>query len=226
MGAVFKILIVEDDEVIAETLRQRLSSWGYETQTVKDFQDVLGQFVRFSPHLVLLDITLPYFNGYHWCSEIRKVSKVPVLFISSASEPLNIIMTMQLGGDDFVVKPFDLDVLVAKIQALLRRSYDFAGQTELLEHRGAILNRDDATLLCQGQRVELTKNEFRILQVLMENKGKTVSRETLMLRLWKTEDFVDEKTLTVNIARLRKKLEEVGLQDFIVTKKGMGYLVE
>lgn len=226
MGAVFKILIVEDDEVIAETLRQRLSSWGYETQTVKDFQDVLGQFVRFSPHLVLLDITLPYFNGYHWCSEIRKVSKVPVLFISSASEPLNIIMTMQLGGDDFVVKPFDLDVLVAKIQALLRRSYDFAGQTELLEHRGAILNRDDATLLCQGQRVELTKNEFRILQVLMENKGKTVSRETLMLRLWKTEDFVDENTLTVNIARLRKKLEEVGLQDFIVTKKGMGYLVE
>lgn len=178
------------------------------------------------PQLVLLDISLPFFNGYHWCNEIRKLSKVPIVFISSASDNMNIVMAMNMGGDDFIAKPFDLVVLTAKVQALLRRTYDFSGQTNLIGHRDAILNLSDSTLLYNGVKIELTKNENKILQTLLENKGKTVSRDTLMTRLWETDSFVDENTLTVNITRLRRKLENAGLHSFIITKKGIGYLVE
>lgn len=222
----YKILLVEDDSVIAGEIQKALESWGYETTCVTDFRQVLADFAAVSPHLVILDISLPFFNGYHWCQEIRKLSKVPVLFLSSASDNMNIVMAMQMGGDDFIAKPFDRNVLTAKVQALLRRAYDFGGKTNFLEHRGAILNRDDATLSYNGRMVDLTKNDYRILQTLMENKGKTVSRDTLMTRLWETDNYVDENTLTVNIARLRRKLDEVGLTDFIKTKKGLGYLVE
>lgn len=222
----YKILIVEDDLIIAKTVKNHIKSWGFEAECVTDFKDVLAAFVSYSPQLVLLDITLPFFNGYHWCSEIRKVSKVPIIFISSASDSMNIVMAMNMGGDDFIAKPFDLNVLTAKVQALLRRTYDFTGQTNLLEHKGSILNISDATLNYQDRKIELSKNENKILQILFENKGKAVSRDTIMTRLWETDSYIDDNTLTVNITRLRKKLQESGLSDFITTKKGIGYMVE
>lgn len=222
----YRILIVEDDEVIAGTVRQQMENWGYESRCVEDFKNVMSEFGEFDPQMVLMDISLPFFNGYHWCTQIRQISKVPVIFISSTSDNMNIVMAVNMGGDDFIAKPFDLNVLMAKVQAMLRRTYDFAGQTHLMEHRGAILNTSDATMTYQGQKVELTKNEYKILQILMENKGTAVSRDLIMTRLWETDSFVDDNTLTVNVTRLRRKLEEAGLSGFIVTKKGIGYMVE
>ena len=222
----YKILIVEDDLVIAREISIQIQNWGYETKVIEDFTQVMAEFVSFSPQLVLMDISLPFFNGYYWCKEIRKVSKVPIVFLSSAADNMNIVMAINMGADDFIAKPFDPNVLTAKIQAMLRRSYDFSGQMNLIEHRGAILNTIDATLMYQGERIELTKNDYRILQILMENKGNVVSRDMLMTRLWETDSYVDENTLTVNMARLRKKLEQAGLKNFITTKKGIGYLVE
>ena len=222
----YRIFIVEDDRAIAEALRRHIESWGFEARLCADFTNVTAEFAAYDPQLVLLDIALPGRNGYHWCAEIRKLSSVPVIFVSSVSDNMNIIMAMNMGGDDFIAKPFDLNVLMAKVQALLRRAYDYAGQTELIERRGAILNAADASLTYQGQRIDLSRNECRILLTLLRAKGEVVSREKLMRRLWETDCFVDENTLTVNIARLRRKLEGAGLDDFIVTKKGMGYMVE
>ena len=219
----YKILIIEDDLTMAQAIQKEMKMWGNDAQYVQDFKNVLETFAEFDPHLVLMDITLPFYNGYHWCSRIREVSKVPVIFVSSASDNMNIVMAVNMGGDDFIAKPFDLDVLTAKIQALLRRTYDFAGQNTVLEHRGALLNLGDATLTCGETRVDLTKNELKILQVLMENKEKIVSRDTLMTKLWESDSFVDENTLSVNVGRLRKKLDAAGLPDFILTKKGIGY---
>jgi DNA-binding response OmpR family regulator len=221
----YRIFIVEDDAVIAAAIKKKIEAWGLEARCAEDFRNILAEFSEFDPQLALLDISLPFFNGYHWCGEIRKVSKVPIVFISSASDNMNIVMAMNMGGDDFIAKPFDLNVLTAKIQAVLRRTYDFVGQTAILEHRGAILN-SDASLSYNGEHIELTKNDYRILQTLMKNKGNVVSRETLMRQLWETDCFVDENALTVNVTRLRKKLDAAGLCDFIATKKGMGYIVE
>ena len=204
---IYRILIVEDDRVIAKSIKQHIEAWGCSARTVRDFSDVMHEFAEFNPHLILMDIGLPFFDGYHWCSEIRKVSQVPVIFISSAADNMNIVMAVSMGGDDFIAKPFDLSVLTAKVQAMLRRTYDFSGTSNLIEHRGAILNISDATLIYEGNIVDLTKNEYRILQALMENRGRAVSRDMLMKRLWETDSFVDENTLTVNVARLRKKLE-------------------
>lgn len=222
----YRILIVEDDRVIADKIQEYLSSWGYDARIAEDFANITAEFVEYMPQLVLLDIILPSYNGYHWCQEIRKISKVPVIFLSSASDNMNIVMAINMGADDFIAKPFDLNILTAKIQAILRRTYDFGGQTGLIEHKGAVLNIDNNTLTYREGQIELTKNEFRILRVLMESKGKTVKRDTLMERLWETDSFVDDNTLTVNVTRLRKKLEQAGLADFIVTRKGIGYLVE
>ena len=222
----YKILIVEDDKTIANAVKKHVETWGYQAYATQNFQNVMEDFAREHPQLVILDITLPFYNGYHWCSEIRKVSKVPILFLSSAADNMNIIMAMQMGGDDFVAKPFDLTVLTAKIQALLRRSYDFAGQTRIMEHCGVILNLADATLLYEGETLELSKNEYRIILTLLERTGSVVSRETLMEKLWATDSFVDENTLSVNMARLRKKLDGAGLAGFIATRVGAGYLVE
>ena len=222
----YKILIIEDDSIIAKSMKKHFASWGYDVECAEDFKNVLTQFVSFDPQLVLLDISLPFFNGYHWCTEIRKVSKVPIIFISSASDNMNIVMAINMGGDDFIAKPFDLNVLTSKVQALLRRTYDFTGQTHLLEHKGAILNTSDSTLTFNGKKLELSKNDYKILHILLENKGKMVSRDMMMARLWETDDFIDDNTLTVNINRLRKKLAEIGLNDMIKTKKGMGYLVD
>ena len=222
----YRILIIEDDLSMAAAMKKQIESWGNQVRLVEDFQNVLSAFVEYDPHMVLVDIMLPFFNGYHWCSEIRKISGVPVIFISSASDNMNIVMAMNMGGDDFIPKPMDLNVMMAKIQAVLRRTYDMVGKVPVLEHRGAILNLNDTTLTYQGENVELTKNEFRILQTLMENKGKIVSRDTLMTRLWQTDSYVEENTLTVNITRLRKKLDNIGLEEFITTKVGSGYLIE
>ena len=222
----YRIFLVGDDSVIAGEMKRVIDSWGFETKCAEDFRSVLEEFSAFDPHLVLLDLALPFYNGYHWCTEIRRTSSVPILFISSAADNMSMVMAMNMGADDFIAKPFDLNVLMAKVQALLRRTYDFGGSSRLIQHKGAVLNLDEGSLSVEDRKLELTKNEFRILQVLMENRGKTVSRETLMQRLWETDCFVDENTLTVNVARLRRKLESCGLAGFILTKKGQGYMVE
>ena len=221
-----KIYLVEDDAVIAAAVARHMEAWGCQVRIAQDFSNILEEFRVFGPQLVLLDIYLPFFNGYHWCTEIRKISQVPIIFLSSASDNMNIVMAMNMGGDDFIAKPFDLEVLTAKVQALLRRSYDFAADPGRLEHRGAVLNLRDATLSYGEEKLDLSRNEYRILQVLLENRGRTVSRETLMQKLWETDSFVDENTLSVNMNRLRRKLDGMGLEGFIRTKKGLGYLVE
>jgi len=222
----YKMLIVEDDPTIADEVAAQIEPWGIEAKKADDLRNVMQVFAKFHPHIVLLDISLPFFNGYHWCEQIRAVSKVPVIFISSASDNMNIVMAMNLGADDFVSKPFDMNVLTAKVRALLRRTYDFGASVPLLEHKGAILNTGDGSLSVNGEKISLSKNEYRILLCLMENKGKTVSREKLMERLWQTDQFIDENTLTVNVNRLRKKLDAAGLADFIETKFGVGYIVD
>lgn len=221
----YRIMIIEDELSLADSIKRQIEGWGNEVCIVKDFQNVMKKFTEFDPHLILIDIMLPFYNGYYWCTEIRKVSSVPVIFISSASDNMNIVMAINMGGDDFIAKPFDLNVLNAKVQAILRRTYDLAGKVPILEQNGAILNLNDMTLSYEEAKLELTKNEFLILQTLMENKGKVVSRNTLMTRLWEDDCYVEENTLTVNITRLRKKLEQVGLIDFIKTKTGKGYIV-
>lgn len=222
----YTIFIVEDDPVIAGALQKHLEGWGYRAVCARDFSNVTAEFAAASPQLVLLDIGLPFYNGYHWCGEIRKVSKAPIVFLSSAADNMNIVLAMNQGADDFIGKPFDLNVLTAKVAALLRRSYDFAGATALLQHRGAILDTASGRLSYEGQSAELTKNEFRILQLLLEQKGRVVPRSAIMERLWATDSFIDDNTLTVNVARLRKTLEDLGLPDFITTKKNLGYMVE
>lgn len=222
----YKILIVEDDTVIAKTVAKHLMKWEFEVRYVIDFRNIREQFLEFDPQLVLLDITLPFYNGFYWCRRIREISKVPVIFISAASDNMNIVMAMDIGGDDFICKPFDLEVLTAKVHALLRRSYSFGNQVNVLSHRGAILNLNDTSLLYEGNKIELTKNDFRILQILMEHVGSVVSREAIMVKLWESDSYIDDNTLTVNITRLRKKLSDYGLSDFITTKKGIGYMIK
>lgn len=221
----YKILIVDDDRIIADTVKEQLIKWGYEARIVDDFNNVLKIFAEYGPHLVLMDIGLPFFNGYHWCAQIRNISKVPVIFMSSMSDNMNIVMAINMGGDDFVIKPFDMNVLIAKVQAMLRRTYSFAESTNIIEHNGCILNMNDQTFIYNEEMVELTKNEYRILQCLLENIGKVVARDTIMMKLWESDDFIDDNTLTVNVARLRKKLENAGLKDYIKTKKGSGYII-
>ncbi len=219
----YRMMIVEDDRGIAEAIRQQAEMWELHVHCVQGFRNIMPEFAQFDPHIILMDISLPFFNGYHWCNEIRKVSKVPIIFISSASDNMNIVMAINMGGDDFIAKPFDQSVLMAKVQAMLRRTYDFASAVPVLEHRGALLHTGENTLTYQDQKIPLSKNEYRILLILMQNKGKVVSRERLMSELWESDSFVDENTLSVNVNRLRKKLEAAGLEGFIATKFGVGY---
>ncbi len=220
------ILIVEDDSTIASNVAAHLERWDYETKQIEDFKCVMEAFQQFDPQLVILDIGLPFYNGFYWCQEIRKISSVPILFLSSMNDNMNIVMAMNMGGDEFIEKPFDLNVVTAKVQAVLRRTYEFRGTADVMEWNGAILNLADATVLYQDQKLELSKNEFKILQILLENTGKIVSRESIMTRLWDSNEFIDDNTLTVNVARLRKKMEQIGLGGKIITKKGIGYMVE
>lgn len=222
-GKMYRIYLVEDDAIIARSIKKHLENWEYEVQCTKDFSAVTKEFAEFAPQLVLMDIGLPFYNGYYWCSEIRKISKVPIIFLSSAADNMNIVMAVNMGADDFIAKPFDLSVLTVKVQAMLRRTYDFAEGGEMLTYHGVMLQVAEATLTYQDKKVELTRNELRILKTLMENKEKVVSRDTLMTKLWESDCFVDENTLSVNVNRLRKKLADAGLEDFILTKKGIGY---
>ena len=221
----YRLLLVEDDFVISSEMKRHLEKWGYEVNCVQDFGNVLAEFAACSPHLVLMDIGLPFYNGYYWCSQIRQISQVPIIFVSSAGDNMNIVMAVNMGGDDFLTKPFEPEVLSAKVQAMLRRTYAFRDQTNLMEYQGLILDLTDASLVVKVQKLELTKNEFRILQLLFENAGKTVSREAIMKRLWDNDCFVDDNTLTVNVTRLRKKLESGGAGPLIQTKKGLGYMI-
>ncbi len=222
----YRILFIEDDPGILEAVKAEAAKWDWEVTGVRSFRDVPAEFAQLSPHLVLMDVGLPYFNGYHWCAELRKGSSVPILFVSSASDSMNMVMAMNMGGDDFIAKPFDMDVLMAKIQAILRRSYNYVQPAPPPEFHGAVLDEGKNALLWKGETVELSRNEFRILRTLMERGGQVVSRERLMEALWETDSFVDENTLTVNINRLRRKLEGYGLKDFIRTKFGVGYYLE
>lgn len=222
----YRIFLVEDDPIIAETVRKHLESWGWQVKAGVDFARVMEEFVAFDPQLVLLDISLPVYNGYHWCSEIRKVSRVPVIFLSSASDNMNIVMAMHMGGDDFIPKPFDLNVLTAKVQALLRRTYEFSREQPSLPLGGGELRLSEGVFVKGDARLELTKNEFRVLEMLLENRGRIVTRDALMERLWSADSFVDENTLSVNVNRLRRKLEGAGLFDAIRTRKGEGYIIE
>ena len=218
-----KIMLVEDDPVIRQMIKKMLEQWGYQVFAVEDFMEVLSLFVKEEPQLVLMDIGLPLFNGYYWCQEIRKISTVPIMFLSSRDQAMDIVMAINMGGDDYVTKPFDNNVFLAKVQGLLRRSYEFGTDQNLLEHRGVILNLKSMDLMYNGQVITLTKNEFQILRVLFERAGSIVEREDLMKELWNSDFFIDDNTLSVNVARLRKKLEETGLKNFIETKKGIGY---
>jgi DNA-binding response OmpR family regulator len=221
----YKILIIEDDRIIAESIKKHLEKWEYRIYCVTDFREVISEVMGFKPELILLDITLPFYNGFYWCNEIRKFTKIPIIFISSADDKMNIVTAMDMGGDDFISKPFDLAVLTAKINALLRRSYSFKANVNVIEHKGIILNLSNTEISNGDKSIELTKNEFKIMQLLMENAGEMVSRDAIMIHLWDSESFIDDNTLTVNLTRIRRKLSQIGVNDYIITKKGMGYLV-
>ena len=222
----YKILLVEDDEIISKSIKQHLENWDFEVEQARDFKNITNEFTECNAHIVLLDLILPFYDGFYWCKEIRKISNVPIVFLSSASDNMNIVMAVNMGGDDFISKPFNVSVLLAKIQAILRRTYDMPNGISILEHKGIILNLNDFTLSYRDKSIELTKNEFRILETLLVNKGKIVSRDTLMMKLWQDDNYVEENTLTVNVTRLRKKLEDLGIDDFIKTKVGCGYIIE
>ena len=221
-----KIMIVEDDYVIANAVKTHLETWAYKVHIISNFQRIIEEFSDYAPDLILMDISLPFYNGFHWCTEIRKLSNLPIIFISSASDNMNIVMAVNMGADDFIAKPFDFRVLTAKIQAVLRRSYDFLSVLDVLCHGDIEINNADMTLTAFEHKISLTKNEHRLLQVLFEKIGSVASRNELIERLWESDSFIDDNTLTVNITRLRKKLEDIGLADFIKTKKGIGYFIE
>ncbi len=222
----YKIMLVEDDLSLAKVMAYHLRTWDYEVLYVQDFKTIQEQFIHYQPHLVILDVNLPYYDGYFWCKAIRKQSRVPIIFISSLSDNMNMIMAINLGADDFVVKPFNIDLLVTKIGALLRRSYSYLEELDVIEHRGVVLTLSRSTLDYEGKTLELTKNEHRILRLLFSHIGRVLSRDSLITSLWDDDSFVDDNTLTVNMTRLRKKMASIGLMDFIKTKRGMGYYID
>lgn len=219
----YRIFVVEDDEIIAKTIRQYLESWNYKVFVAEDFNCVMEELTQVEPHLVLMDIRLPFHNGFYWCAEIRKISKLPIIFVSSMNDNMNLVMALNMGGDDFITKPFDLNVLTVKIQAMLRRTYEFIGESHVLEYQGIRLNISDGTVAYGEEKLELSKNELKIMQTLFENRGMIVTRDALMIALWESDTYVDENTLSVNVNRLRKKLDSIGLNNFILTRKGIGY---
>lgn len=222
----YRIFLVEDDASIVDVLSRQLTRWNFDIYSIQDFENVLEEFYKCNPHLVLMDISLPFYDGYYWCHKIRQISKTPVVFLSSAGDDLNQVMALNMGADDFIVKPFRLEFAVAKIQAMLRRTYTFGKNSDILFCGSISLNLNEAVLSFNDQQIELSKNEFRLMQILMEYSGKIVTREELIQKLWETENFIDDNTLTVNMARLRKRLEGIGLGNIILTKKGMGYFLE
>lgn len=222
----YKIMIIEDDITLCSEIAEGLTRWGFDAIVVKNFEEIFNEFAKNNPHLIIMDINLPYFDGFHWCQKIREVSKVPIIYLSSRNSNMDIIMAIKMGGDDFVTKPFSMDILVTKLHALLRRVYSYGeNSSQVLEYNGAVLNINDSTLIYNENKLELTKNEFKILILLMKNKGKIISRDRIMRSLWDDDTFINDNTLTVNVNRLRKRLEDIGLKDFIETRKGQGYVI-
>lgn len=222
-----KIMIIEDEEKIRNIMASSIEKWGFEVKAITEFDNILNEFIEYDPHLILMDINLPYFDGFYWCNKIREVSKLPIIFVSSRNTNMDIVMAMNMGGDDFIQKPFSLDVLTAKINAILRRTYSYTNiESSVIEYADVVLNLKDNTVLYHDEKVELTKNEFKILYILMKNNGKIIDRDEIIKSLWDDESFVDDNTLTVNINRLRKKLESIDLFDYIQTKKGKGYIIQ
>jgi len=201
-------MIVEDDEIISNSIAGYLNKWQYTTHEVSNFQNVITEFVEEKPDIVLMDINLPYFDGYYFCEEIRKISKVPIIFISSASDDMNIVMAMNIGADDFIEKPFKLVVLKAKIEALLRRVYNFNSSNSLIVYKEVIFDINKDEIKYKDNIATLTKNESKILTILLENREKIVSREDIIAALWQSDNFIDENTLSVNVNRLRSKLKD------------------
>ena len=222
----YKLMIVEDDKALCTNINEILLKWGFEMAAVNNFENIVAEFVINKPNLIIMDVNLPYFDGFYWCTKLREISEVPIIFVSSRDTNMDIIMAMNTGGDDYITKPFSMDILIAKINALLRRAYSYGEQTsDLVECDGVILNLLENTLLFKEDKIELTKNEFKILYTLMKKQESIVSREKLMQELWEDESFVDDNTLTVNINRLRKKLKELGLDEYIKTIKNQGYII-
>lgn len=220
------IFIVEDDKKICEELCFQLELLGYKCFVPNDFSNILDEFQKRAYKLVLMDLKLPFENGFYWCEKIREVSNLPIIFLTSASDDINLINAINYGADDFISKPFSMQVLNMKIKALLRRSYDFSGKNLDLSYKNISLIKDKMILKINDKEINLSKNEFLILEILMEHPQKIVSREAIMDKLWATDSFIDDNTLTVNINRLRKKLKNLGLDDFIQTKKGVGYFIK
>ncbi|AWH77202.1 response regulator transcription factor [Clostridioides difficile] len=222
----FKIMVVEDDVSLKNIIAKCLTKWGHDVHQIENLENIIEEFKNYNPELVLLDINLPFYDGFHWCNEIRKISKVPIIFISSRNSNLDVIMGVNLGADDYIQKPFSVDVLVAKVNALLRRTYNFVdNNSNQIIHNGVTLDLSTATINYEDNTIELTKNEIKILHELMKYKGQIVSRNKLMKKLWDNDWFVDDNTLTVNVNRIRSKLNEIGLEDFIETKRGLGYII-
>lgn len=218
-------MVVEDDPSVSNALSSVLNSWGFEAVRVLTFENITEQFEKIRPDLILMDLNLPERNGFYWTGEIRNQSSVPIIFVSSADESMNVVTALNQGADDYITKPFDMTVLITKIRALLRRAFDYTSRNDFLEHKGVHLDTSNNEVSFEGKSIELSKNEAKILKILMENKDKIVRREKLMDALWKTDCYIDENTLSVNVNRLRRKLEGVGLQNFIQTRKGIGYMV-
>lgn len=222
----YKIMIVEDDKSLCTNMNEMLLKWGFGTATVDNFENIAAEYAKNKPNLIIMDVNLPYFDGFYWCNKIREVSKVPIIFVSSRDTNMDIIMAMNTGADEYITKPFSMDILIAKINALLRRTYSYGEQaSDLVECKGVILNLTENTLLYKEGKIELTKNEFKVMLLLMKNRTKTISRERIMRALWDDDNFINDNTLTVNINRLRTKLESIGLMDYVVTKKGHGYII-
>lgn len=222
------IFIVEDDFVLAREIKLRLEKYGYVSETVKDFQNITNEVIFFKPKLILMDVNLPYKDGFQWCNEIRKFLKVPIIFVSSRNTDMDIIMSINMGGDDYIIKPFSIQLLIAKIQAVFRRAYSYnnISDREIIKVGEIVLNIADGTVIKNGNILELSKNEFKILYILMQNAGNIVTRDTIMDVLWNTDEFISENTLTVNVTRLKNKLKLLGVEDFIKTRKGQGYIIE
>ncbi len=222
----YRIYVVEDDGMLAEEICRLLMKWEYEVRIAEMFDNILDEFLTVQPHVVLMDVNIPRYDGFYWCKKIRDVSNVPIIYISSRDSSMDVIMGMNNGGDEYLTKPFDNAVLVAKLQAVIRRTYKYnLLESHVLRYRGLTVQLDEATAVYDNKKCELTKNELKILRLFMENQGKIVTREALMRSLWDDEIYVNENTLTVNVNRVRLKLEELGLQSFIMTKKGMGYMI-
>ncbi|MFT0801917.1 response regulator transcription factor [Bacillus swezeyi] len=220
----FKLLLIEDDESLFQEMKERLTGWSYDVYGIQDFNQVMQEFAEIKPDCVIIDIQLPKFDGFHWCRLIRSRSNVPILFLSSRDHPADMVMSMKLGADDFIQKPFHFDVLIAKIQAIFRRVYDYNTEPNILKSWcGATVDIEQNHVSNEAGAIELTKNEMFILKQLIEQKNKIVSREELIRSLWNDERFVSDNTLTVNVNRLRKKLDVLNLGQYIETKVGQGY---